>query len=53
MYGYDPVLAGDEVVGYVTSGEYGYSVGKFLAYAYVPVEHAANGRGRRIGARLG
>ena len=48
MYGYEPVMVGDEVVGYVTSGEYGYSVGKFLAYAYVPVEHAANGTKLRV-----
>jgi glycine cleavage system aminomethyltransferase T len=41
--GKEPVLAGDRVLGYVTSANYGYSVGKYIAYGYLPVEYAAEG----------
>jgi 4-methylaminobutanoate oxidase (formaldehyde-forming) len=34
--GGEPVRVGDEVVGQVTSGGYGYTVGRSLAYAYLP-----------------
>jgi 4-methylaminobutanoate oxidase (formaldehyde-forming) len=36
----EPVRAGDDVVGRVTSGGYGYTVGASIAYAYLPPEHA-------------
>jgi 4-methylaminobutanoate oxidase (formaldehyde-forming) len=39
--GSEPVRVGDSIVGRVTSGGYGYAVGASIAYAYVPVEHAA------------
>jgi len=39
--GSEPVRAGDEIVGRVTSGGYGYAVGASIVYAYVPVAHAA------------
>jgi len=42
-YGLEPVLVNDEAVGRVTSAEYGYSVGKFIALAYVQSEYAALG----------
>ncbi len=35
--------SGDDIVGRVTSGGYGYAVGASIVYAYVPVEHAAPG----------
>lgn len=41
--GYEPLLAGDDVVGYVTSGNYGYSIGHYVAYGYVAIEHIAVG----------
>ena len=41
--GSEPVRHGDDVVGRVTSGGYGYAVGASIAYAYVPVEHAEPG----------
>jgi 4-methylaminobutanoate oxidase (formaldehyde-forming) len=42
--GSEPVRTADgDVVGRVTSGGYGYAVGASIAYAYVPVEHAAPG----------
>ncbi len=34
-WGYEPIWAGDEYAGYVTSGAYGHTVGKSLALAYV------------------
>ncbi|MCA9878614.1 MAG: FAD-dependent oxidoreductase [Thermomicrobiales bacterium] len=36
VMGKEPVRAGDEVVGYVTSAGYGYSVEESLAYAWLP-----------------
>jgi 4-methylaminobutanoate oxidase (formaldehyde-forming) len=41
--GSEPVRVGDEVVGRVTSGGYGYAVGASIAYAYMPLEHAEPG----------
>jgi glycine cleavage system T protein len=41
--GNEPVRVGDEVVGRVTSGGFGYTVGDSIAYAYVPAEHAQPG----------
>jgi glycine cleavage system aminomethyltransferase T len=43
VLGKEPVRAGDEVVGYVTSAGYGYSIGRGIAYGYLPVELAAEG----------
>jgi glycine cleavage system T protein len=37
--GSEPVRVGDALVGRVTSGGYGYTVGKSIAYAYLPAEH--------------
>jgi 4-methylaminobutanoate oxidase (formaldehyde-forming) len=36
--GNEPVRIGDEIVGRVTSGGYGYTVQRSIAYAYVPAE---------------
>ena len=41
--GNEPVRAGGEICGRVTSGGYGYTVGASIAYAYLPAEHAAPG----------
>jgi 4-methylaminobutanoate oxidase (formaldehyde-forming) len=41
--GNEPVRAGGEIAGRVTSGGYGYTVGRSIAYAYLPAEHAAPG----------
>ncbi len=43
VLGGEPVLAGEEVLGRVTSGGQGYTVGASIAYAYLPVEAAAVG----------
>jgi 4-methylaminobutanoate oxidase (formaldehyde-forming) len=37
--GSEPVRVGDDAVGRVTSGGYGYTVEKSIAYAYLPAEH--------------
>jgi glycine cleavage system T protein len=41
--GKEPILSGDQKLGYVTSTNYGYSVGKHIAYGYLPVEFALKG----------
>jgi glycine cleavage system aminomethyltransferase T len=41
--GKEPVFADGRAVGYLTSVDYGYSVGKLVGYAYLPVEFAARG----------
>jgi glycine cleavage system T protein len=41
--GSEPVRAGDEIVGRVTSGGFGYAVGSSIALAYVPTELAEPG----------
>ncbi len=41
--GYEPVWAGENLVGFVTSGGYGHYTGKSLAMALVDREQAAEG----------
>ena len=41
--GYEPVLSGEHVVGYVTTGNTGYSVGTYIAFAYVDSSYATPG----------
>jgi 4-methylaminobutanoate oxidase (formaldehyde-forming) len=41
--GNEPVRVGGEVVGRVTSGGYGYTVGRSIAYAYLPPDRAEPG----------
>jgi 4-methylaminobutanoate oxidase (formaldehyde-forming) len=41
--GNEPIRAGDGVIGWVTSGGYGYSVEKSIAYSYLPIAHAEVG----------
>lgn len=41
--GYEPILAGDECVGYITTSNFGYSIGKQIAYGYLPIKHSAPG----------
>lgn len=43
LLGKEPILHGDRAVGYVASANYGYSVGTFVAYGYLPIELAAPG----------
>ena len=43
VMGKEPILDGDRVLGYVTSANYGYSVGRGIAYGYLPAAHAKQG----------
>ena len=43
VLGKEPILDGDQVLGFVTSANHGYTVGKSIAYGYLPVGHAAEG----------
>jgi dimethylglycine dehydrogenase len=38
-HGYEPVLAGDEVIGYVAAGGYGHTIEKTIALAYLPTAY--------------
>ena len=38
--GYEPILAGEECVGYITTSNFGYSIGQQIAYGYLPIEYA-------------
>jgi glycine cleavage system aminomethyltransferase T/glycine/D-amino acid oxidase-like deaminating enzyme len=38
--GNEPVRVAGEVVGRITTGGYGYTIGRSIAYAYLPPEHA-------------
>ena len=43
LLGKEPILGGDETLGYVTSADFGYSVGRFIAYGYLPLSWSAPG----------
>ena len=43
VMGKEPVLIGETVAGYVTSAGFGYSTGESLAYAWLPLDDAAEG----------
>lgn len=42
-HGYEPVLAGDEMIGYVAAGGYGHTVEQTIALAYLPTAYLAPG----------
>jgi glycine cleavage system aminomethyltransferase T len=55
----EPILDGERVLGYVTSANYGYTVGKGISYGYLPLDHAVEGKrvdvyyfGKRDGASV-
>ncbi len=43
VMGKEPIRAGGNVVAYVTSAAYGYSIGRGIVYGYLPAEFAAAG----------
>jgi glycine cleavage system aminomethyltransferase T len=43
VMGSEPVWADGRAVGYVTSADFGYTIGLSIAYAWVPPEHAGVG----------
>ncbi len=59
VLGKEPILDGARVLGYVTSANYGYTVGRGVAYGYLPPTHASSGTavaieylGERYGATV-
>ena len=51
VMGKEPIVdfaSPDKVLGYVTSANFGYTVGKSIAYGYVPIENANEGTKVRI-----
>lgn len=49
VMGKEPVYDGDRPVGYVTSADFGYTIGKGIAYAWLPAELSTPGRELHIG----
>jgi len=44
----EPIFADGSCIGYVTSGGFAHTVGRSIAFGYVPVEHAAGGTQVRV-----
>jgi dimethylglycine oxidase len=42
-FGYEPIFENGDCIGHVTTANYGYSVGKFIAYGYLPIRYAEPG----------
>ncbi|MEU1477583.1 FAD-dependent oxidoreductase [Streptomyces sp. NPDC005760] len=49
VMGKEPVYDGQRAVGYVTSAAFGYTIGKGIAYAWLPTELSVPGRALHIG----
>jgi glycine cleavage system aminomethyltransferase T/glycine/D-amino acid oxidase-like deaminating enzyme len=49
VMGKEPIWYGDRCAGYVTSAGYGYTIGKGIAYAWLPTELANPGQSVHIG----
>ena len=43
VMGKEPIMDGDRVLGFVTSANYGHSVGRGILYGYLPASHAEAG----------
>ena len=43
VMGNEPIMDGDHVLGYVTSANYGHSIGRGIVYGYLPVSHTGAG----------
>lgn len=43
VMGKEPILDGDRVLGYVTSANFGYTVGQSIVYGYLPIDRAREG----------
>lgn len=60
VLGKEPVYRGDVAIGYVTSAAYGYTIGRAIAYAWLPADACAAGQaltidylGTRLAATVG
>jgi glycine cleavage system aminomethyltransferase T len=47
--GKEPVFSGADCVGYVTSAAYGYTIGRSIAYAWLPAELSEPGQTLEVG----
>ncbi|MEM7800190.1 MAG: FAD-dependent oxidoreductase [Chloroflexota bacterium] len=59
LFGYEPIYSNGSCIGHVTTANFGYSVGKYIAYGYLPIEYTAPGTqlsveyfGERFGATV-
>ncbi len=43
VMGKEPILDGDRLLGYVTSANYGYSIGKGIIMGYLPIDYSKEG----------
>jgi glycine cleavage system T protein len=43
VMGKEPILDGERVLGYVTSANYGYTIGRAILYGYLPADYQAEG----------
>jgi glycine cleavage system aminomethyltransferase T len=43
VMGKEPVMDGNRVLGYVTSANYGHSIGRGIVYGYLPTSHTEVG----------
>ena len=43
IMGNEPILVGGSPTGFVTSANYGYTIGRGIAYGYLPIEHSEVG----------
>jgi len=43
IIGSEPVILEDKILGFVTSADYGYNIGKGIAYAYLPLKYSQTG----------
>ena len=48
VVGKEPILHGGDVLGYVTSANYGHSIGRGIVYGYLPVAYAGVGTGVEV-----
>jgi len=44
VLGKEPILDGERVLGYVTSANMGYTIGRYIVYGYLPMDYAEPGR---------
>ena len=40
VMGKEPIMDADRVLGYVTSANYGHTIGRCIVYGYLPVDYA-------------
>jgi len=41
--GNEPIFSNETVIGYITSGDYGYNVGSYIGFGYLPLAYTKSG----------